>query len=92
MKSTVITSGLIRRNFLEDFPQHLMMEVGTDYKLIITSSDLSLIFELNPLRDLSNLLKITPTCLVKIPFKVYNDSNVVINWGDRRYNRYDVKA
>lgn len=84
-KSVTVASGLIRRNFLEDFPQHLIMEVDNDYQLIISSSDLTLVYELNPLRSDIDLSSVTSTCEVRIPFKVYNKSHVVINWGDRRH-------
>lgn len=82
-EETIIASGLIRRNFLEDFPQHIMTEVGNEYQLIISSTELSLVFELNPIISSTDLSQITPQCVVKIPFKVYDDSNITIDWGDR---------
>ena len=36
-RTITITSGLIRRNFLEDFPQHLLMDVNDEYQLVISS-------------------------------------------------------
>lgn len=84
-KSVTIASGLIRRNFLEDFPQNLMMEVDNDYQLVISSSDLTLVYELNPLRSDIDLSSVTSTCEVRVPFKVYNKSHVIINWGDRKH-------
>ncbi len=74
---TTLTSGLIRRNFLEDFPQHLTMDVNTDYRLIISSSNLTLVYEL--------YASDTSKCEVRIPFKIYNTSHIVIDWGDRNY-------
>ena len=80
-----ITSGLIRRNFLEDFPQHLLMDVNDEYQLVISSQELSLVYELNPLRSNTDLSYIVPTCEVRIPFKIYNNSHVKIDWGDRKH-------
>ena len=84
-KDTVLASGLIRRNFLEDFPQHIMTEVGNDYQIIISSKELSLIFELHPIISETDLSNINPQCTVKIPFKAYNDGYAIIDWGDRNY-------
>ncbi len=46
-KSTIL-SGLIRRNFLEDFPGSLLLSKNTDYKLIVTSPNLILLWNLIP--------------------------------------------
>ena len=74
---TVITSGLIRRNFLEDFPQHLSMDVNTDYRLVISSSNLTLVYELYASDE--------SRCEVRIPFTIYTASHIVIDWGDRNH-------
>lgn len=74
---TVITSGLIRRNFLEDFPQHLSMDVNADYRLVISSSNLTLVYELYASAE--------SRCEVRIPFKIYTASHIVIDWGDRNH-------
>ena len=71
----VLHTGKIYRNWLEDFPQHLLTEPNKYYELVINENlGLQLYFDFNT---------INPNRNITLPFAPITDKfDCIIDWGD----------
>jgi hypothetical protein len=85
-QSRIIKYGKILKNYLVDYPQHILNNSDANYGIVIGTNELTLGF------DFSEVVETTNTFTIHLPIVPNSLNNFVIEWGDETETMYDGKS